>query len=57
VVASDSVVNVNVNDVGEVLDTATLVGGFNRVVTDTVFELPDLYVPLTDLNAIGEYVV
>jgi hypothetical protein len=47
------------NDVRPVLDTATLVGGFNRVVVDTEFESADVIDPsaLTDRIVIGEYVV
>jgi hypothetical protein len=52
-----SAVNVNVNDVSEVLDTATFVGGLNVVVADTEFESADVYPPLIDRIVIGEYVV
>jgi hypothetical protein len=40
-----------------VLETATLVGGFNVVVADTEFESADTTDPLTDCIVIGEYVV
>jgi hypothetical protein len=40
-----AVVNVNVYEVRAVLDTATSVGGLNKVVADTELELLDSYEP------------
>jgi hypothetical protein len=53
-------VNVSVNDVRSVPDTATSSGGFSvTVVADTAFESADIIVPspLTDRIVIDEYVV
>jgi hypothetical protein len=50
-------VNVSVNDVRSVPDTATSNGGFNVVVADTAFESPDMNEPFTDCIVIGEYSV
>jgi hypothetical protein len=46
-----------VNDDVVVLDTATLVGGFNDVVAETELESDDSYASLTVRIVIGEYVV